>query len=228
MVYSSRLNFRMITIKQGSKGPEVKTLQQKLNLAVDGIFGLVTDEAVRNFQKSKGLTADGIVGNKTWAALGVAGQTKRLINEIVIHCSATPEGRDFSVAQIKTCHLARGFNDIGYHYVIYRDGSIHAGRSEALVGAHAPGHNTNSIGICYIGGYAADGKTCKDTRTPAQKAALVSLIKTLIAKYPTIKKIIGHRDTSPDLNHNGLIEPFEYIKGCPCFDAIPEYQNLIK
>lgn len=72
MVYSSKLNFRMITIKQGSKGPEVKTLQQKLNLAVDGIFGLVTDEAVRNFQKSKGLTADGIVGNKTWAALGVA------------------------------------------------------------------------------------------------------------------------------------------------------------
>lgn len=69
MVYSSKLNFRMITIKQGSKGPEVKTLQQKLNLAVDGIFGLVTDEAVRNFQKSKGLTADGIVGNKTWAHL---------------------------------------------------------------------------------------------------------------------------------------------------------------
>ncbi len=218
----------MTTIKIGSKGPDVKILQQKLNLAVDGIFGPITDEAVKAFQKSKGLSVDGVVGNKTWAALGIAAQAERFINEIIVHCSATPEGMDFSVARIRACHLARKFNDIGYHYVIYRDGSIHAGRPEALVGAHAPGHNTNSIGICYIGGYAADGKTCKDTRTPAQKAALITLIKTLIAKYPTIRKVMGHRDTSPDLNHNGIIEPFEYIKGCPCFDAIPEYQDLIK
>lgn len=218
----------MTTIKLGSRGADVKTLQQKLNLAVDGIFGPITDEAVRVFQRSKGLPADGIVGNKTWAALGVTTPAKRFINEIIVHCSATPEGRDFSVAQIRACHLARKFNDIGYHYVIYRDGSIHVGRSEALVGAHTPGHNTNSIGICYIGGYATDGKTCKDTRTPAQKSALVSLIKTLIAKYPTIKEVMGHRDTSPDLNHNGIIEPFEYIKGCPCFDAIPEYKSLLK
>lgn len=228
MVYSPKLNFRMTIIKKGNTGPDVKTLQQKLNLAVDGVFGPVTEEAVKAFQKSKGLVVDGIVGNKTWAALGVITQTKRFINEIIVHCSATPEGRDFSVEQIRACHLARKFNDIGYHYVIYRDGSIHAGRSEALVGAHTPGHNPNSIGICYVGGYAADGKTCKDTRTPAQKAALISLIKVLISKYPTIKRVMGHRDTSPDLNHNGLIEPFEYIKGCPCFDAIPEYQNLVR
>ncbi len=90
----------------------------------------------------------------------------RRITEIIIHCSATPEGKDFTVDDIRRWHLARHFADIGYHYVIYRDGSVHKGRAENIAGAHCLGHNAHCIGFCYIGGVAKDGKTPKDTRTP--------------------------------------------------------------
>ena len=93
-------------------------------------------------------------------------KTHRPVRDIIIHCSATPEGRDYTVADITSWHRQRGFSTIGYHYVIYRDGSIHCGRNIDSVGAHCQGHNTGSIGICYIGGVAADGHTPKDTRTP--------------------------------------------------------------
>ena len=76
----------------------------------------------------------------------------RKIKEIIIHCSATKEGRNFTVADIDRWHRERGFFCIGYHFVIYRDGSIHVGRSVEEVGAHCKGHNTVSIGVCYIGG----------------------------------------------------------------------------
>lgn len=206
----------MNTIKKGSKGEDVKVVQRKLNLQVDGIFGPLTDEAVREFQKAKGLDVDGIVGPKTWAALGVVTNNKRNITEIIVHCSATPKGEDFTIAQIKAAHLQRGFSDIGYHWVIYRDGSIHAGRSEAIAGAHCTGHNTNSIGVCYIGGCPA--RTDKnwmnkgeDTRTEAQKASLLKKLKELKAQYP--KAVIhGHRDFA--------------AKACPSFDATNEYKNI--
>ena len=83
----------------------------------------------------------------------------RNINKIIIHCSATPEGKNFTVKQIDACHRQRGFNGIGYHFVIYLDGSIHVGRALAKAGAHCKGNNAHSIGVCYIGGVAADGKT---------------------------------------------------------------------
>ena len=100
----------------------------------------------------------------------------RKINEIILHCSATAEGKDYTVADIDKWHKQRGFKCIGYHYVIYRDGSVHQGRPLNEIGAHTTGHNANSIGICYIGGCAKDGRTPKDTRTPQQKEALFSLI----------------------------------------------------
>lgn len=200
----------MTILKKGSKGAEVKTLQQKLNLMADGIFGPLTEEAVKEFQANNGLTVDGIVGQKTWDKLGVS-YNPRNIKEIIIHCSATPEGKDFTTAQIKQWHLARGFSDIGYHYVIYRDGSIHTGRAESVSGAHCTGHNIISIGVCYIGGVASDGKTPKDTRTDAQKAALVKLLKQLKAKYPQAK-IYPHYKFA--------------AKACPCFNAEEEYKNL--
>lgn len=174
----------METLRLGSRGQNVRLLQQALALHVDGIFGHITEEAVKAFQAEKGLSADGIVGSKTWAALGHK-QYRRSITKIILHCTATPEGRDFSVEQIRQCHLARGFSDIGYHYVVYRDGSIHVGRPESVVGAHCTGQNTCSIGVCYVGGEVADGShTPKDTRTPAQRRVLRELVNALLKKYP--------------------------------------------
>lgn len=137
----------------------------------------------------------------------------RQINKIVVHCSATPEGKDFTVDTIRDWHInGRGWKDIGYHYVIYRDGSIHKGRPEEQIGAHVTGHNSDSIGICYIGGVTSDGNTPKDTRTEAQKASLIKLLKELKAKYPRAE-IFGHRD-------------FTNLKACPSFDARKEYINI--
>ena len=135
----------------------------------------------------------------------------RKINEIIVHCAATREGRDFTVEDITRWHKARGFATIGYHYVIYRDGSIHEGRPLEQIGAHCVGHNKHSIGICYIGGCASDGKTPKDTRTPGQKEALLSLLRRLKARFPNAT-IHGHRDFA--------------AKACPSFDAFREYRQL--
>lgn len=135
----------------------------------------------------------------------------RTINKIIVHCSATPEGKDYTVCDITRWHKERGFKDIGYHYVIYRDGTIHEGRDVKLVGAHCTGQNVNSIGICYIGGVAIDGKTPKDTRTPAQKTSLLNLIRTLKVKYPGVK-VHGHREFAN--------------KACPSFDVQKEYKNI--
>lgn len=209
----------MTTLKKGSRGQEVKTLQQKLHLIDDGIFGVLTEEAVKEFQKANGLTADGIVGPKTWAALGFSSTSKRAITEIIIHCSATPEGENFTVDQIRDWHMrGNGWSDIGYHFVIYLDGSVHKGRDINKAGAHCTGHNTHSIGICYIGGCAPRStigwaNISKDTRTQQQKSALIKLIKELKSQYPGTKiNVYGHRDFS--------------IKPCPAFDAKTEYASL--
>ena len=135
----------------------------------------------------------------------------RKINEIIVHCAATREGRDFTVEDITRWHKARGFATIGYHYVIYRDGSIHEGRPLEQIGAHCVGHNKHSIGICYIGGCASDGKTPKDTRTPEQKEALLALLRRLKARFPNAT-IHGHRDFA--------------AKACPSYDAFREYRQL--
>lgn len=174
----------MQTLRLGSRGADVRTLQKALALHVDGVFGPVTEEAVRFFQSQKTLVADGIVGPATWAALDVK-LPGRSVSKIILHCTATPEGRDFSVEQIRQCHLARGFSDIGYHYVVYRDGSVHVGRPESVVGAHCSGQNSCSVGVCYVGGEEPDGSHHpKDTRTPAQKKALRELVASLQKEYP--------------------------------------------
>lgn len=128
----------------------------------------------------------------------------RKINKIILHCAATPEGKDFTVADIYRWHRARKFNGIGYHFVIYRDGSVHPGRSLSIAGAHCTGHNANSIGVCYIGGCAADGKTPKDTRTPAQRTALATLVKDLLKQYPGAT-VHGHNEFA--------------AKACPSFNV---------
>lgn len=135
----------------------------------------------------------------------------RKIDTIIIHCADTPEGRDDRAADIRRWHKAKGWDDIGYHYVIDLDGTIEPGRPIEKAGAHCVGYNANSIGVCYIGGADAQTRKPKDTRTQAQKAALLSLLKYLVAKYPGAK-IYGHRDFS--------------AKPCPSFDAKKEYENL--
>lgn len=135
----------------------------------------------------------------------------RKINEIIVHCAATPEGKNFKAADIDRWHRERKMKCIGYHYVVDLDGTVEPGRPESEIGAHCLGHNQNSIGACYVGGLAADGKTPEDTRTAAQKEALLALLKKLRAKYPKAS-IHGHRDFA--------------AKACPSFDATTEYKNI--
>lgn len=133
------------------------------------------------------------------------------VTEIIVHCTATKQGQPATVADVDRWHKAKGWAGIGYHYLVYLDGTIHQGRSENKIGAHCVGHNSHSIGVCYVGGLANDGKTAKDTRTEAQKAGLLKILKELKARYPNAK-IYGHRDFA--------------AKACPCFDAKAEYKGI--
>lgn len=130
----------------------------------------------------------------------------RTINKIIIHCSATPEGRHHTVKDIDRWHRDRGFAQVGYHWVVYLDGSIHPGRNENIIGAHTVGHNTDSIGICYIGGVDKLMKA-KDTRTADQKLALGELVDRLKCKYPDAT-VHGHNEFA--------------AKACPSFNVKTE------
>lgn len=136
----------------------------------------------------------------------------RQINYIIIHCSATKAGQDFRAKDIDRWHRERGWDGIGYHKVIDLDGTIEPGRSEAKPGAHCKGHNSDSIGICYIGGLDKNGKPA-DTRTELQKAALAGLVAGYKRRFPNAK-VVGHRDM-PNVH-----------KACPCFNAKEEYKNI--
>lgn len=152
----------------------------------------------------------------------------RFIDTIVVHCTATPEGKEYSLATIRGWHLKLGWSDIGYHFIVHLDGTIEEGRPIERIGSHVAGHNKDTVAISYIGGVAKDGKTAKDTRTSAQKVALEAKIAELIKRIPTVKFVKGHRDFSPDLNGDGKITAREWLKACPCFDAIPEYAHLLR
>lgn len=133
----------------------------------------------------------------------------RKIKKIIIHCSATVEGKDFHVEDVRRWHKQQGWQDVGYHYIIALDGTVEEGRRLELAGAHANGHNADSIGICYIGGLAPDGKTAKDTRTDAQKKSLRFLVDDLKKRFANVEV----------LGHNNLTK----AKACPCFDAKKEF-----
>ena len=136
----------------------------------------------------------------------------RQINKIIVHCSATREGENYTVDTIRSWHVdGRGWSDIGYHFYIDLYGEIHKGRDIAKIGAHCKGQNRNSIGICYCGGVEADGKTPKDTRLDCQKEALTAVLRTLKAMYP---EAVIH-------SHNDFAR-----KACPSFDATDEYKHL--
>jgi len=140
----------------------------------------------------------------------------RKIGLIVLHCTATKEGIDYSVDTIRDWHVnQRGFRNIGYHFLIHLDGTIEKGRPIEQAGAHAKGFNKYSIGIAYVGGLDSNGRP-KDTRMPAQVHALRRIVETLKIIY-SIEKVVGHRDLSVDLNGDGMISENEWMKQCPCF-----------
>ena len=168
------------------------------------------------------------------AACHNAGMT-RLINKIIIHCSASANGDSLFKGSLKagnlvtpvevidSWHKGRGFKraeafrkrqnasltSIGYHFVIYTSGAIVTGRHLDEIGAHVQGKNANSIGVCMIGTNAF---------TSAQWAALATLIKSLPTLLPNAK-VSGHRDNSPDLNGDGQVSRNEWLKICPGFDV---------
>lgn len=135
----------------------------------------------------------------------------RKINKIIVHCTATPAGRNVTAKEIDTWHRQRGFNGIGYHYVVKLDGVVEKGRPVEKIGAHCKGQNANSIGVVYVGGMSRDNTKPMDTRTPEQRIALSDLIAEIKRNYPGAS-IHSHYEFAP--------------KACPCFDAAKEYADL--
>jgi len=136
----------------------------------------------------------------------------RPINRIILHCTATPEGKHFDVATIRRWHVKdRGWKDIGYHYVIYIDGSVHEGRPVEQVGAHTSGHNSDSIGVVYVGGVDKNGKA-KDTLNEAQEVAMVNLIKALREEHGEMS-LHGHNEFA--------------AKACPSFKVKDKFGWLL-
>lgn len=147
----------------------------------------------------------------------------RPITHIVIHCSASPNGRPVTVEDIDRWHALRGFHralewvkringdlrHIGYHGVIYVDGTFVTGRHVEEIGAHVAGSNARSIGICLVG---------TDRFTVEQWDKLTVVISALREQYPGAH-VCGHRDFSPDKDGDGIVEPWEWLKTCPGFDV---------
>ena len=140
----------------------------------------------------------------------------RKINKIILHCTATREGRDYSVETMRGWHMRKGWSDIGYHYVVQLDGTINEGRPLKRQGAHVKGHNRGSIGISYVGGVEAERRNgkwiAKDTRTLKQKDSLDEFLKFLMAEYPEAT-LHGHNEFS--------------AKACPSFDVQEQYAYII-
>lgn len=144
---------------------------------------------------------------------------RRATQHIVIHTSATRAIQDIGVGEIRKWHKAQGWTDIGYHFVIRRDGTVQRGRARDAIGSHVKGWNAITLGICMVGGLANKAPYAPENNyTPAQWKALEALIRELLKVYPKAT-ILGHRDLSPDKNRDGKISPNEWVKQCPCFEA---------
>ena len=136
----------------------------------------------------------------------------RALKRIILHCTATPESKHFDVDTIRRWHVKdRGWKDIGYHYVIYIDGSVHEGRPIEQAGAHTSGHNADSIGITYVGGCDAKMKA-KDTLNEAQETAMVNLIKALREQHGELS-LHGHNEFA--------------AKACPSFKVKDKFGWLL-
>jgi N-acetylmuramoyl-L-alanine amidase len=152
-------------------------------------------------------------------------QNLKKIHTIYVHCSATIAGRWFDMADIRRMHQARTppFSREGYHFAILLDGAREHGRPMTMTGAHVRGNNMNTLGICMIGGLDENRKPA-DTFTEPQYDGLFELLFWLKPQLPGLKRIVGHRQVSPDLNGDGQITREEYLKECPCWhvpDKLP-------
>lgn len=146
----------------------------------------------------------------------------RTIERIFVHCTAGSQKA--TTNDLMREFKAKGWEYPGYHIVITADGKIHQLLEFEKVSNGVQGYNSTAINVAYTGGIDVNGKAV-DNRTPAQKQSLIRLLLRLRGKYPKAK-IMGHRDISPDKNGNGIVDPWERIKECPCFDAITEYKDI--
>lgn len=153
----------------------------------------------------------------------------RQIKRIFVHCTASWQ-RTTTVESLRKEFKDKGWKSPGYHWVVFPDGRLVGMQDEALPANGVKGYNQESIHVAWVGGigYNKEKKVvAADNRTLEQKAALFDLLTKLKLKYRDAV-IMGHRDISPDLNHNGVVDPWERIKECPCFDAMVEYMDINK
>lgn len=146
----------------------------------------------------------------------------RYIKNIIIHCSASSQ--EWNATDLLVEFRRKGWKNPGYHYAIEADGTIQPLLDEYRISNGVKGHNRNSINVAYIGGIDDKGNPV-DNRTNEQKESLIKLLKELKQRYPKAT-ICGHRDFSKDLNGNGIIDPWERMKACPCFDVKEEYKDI--
>ena len=213
----------MKLIQRGSLGASVKKWQKFLGIDDDGIFGNGTTKATIKWQQEHGLVADGIVGKLTVLEAEKQGFEKqpeytRDVNEIIVHITASNDNA--TVEDIRAGHIARGFSDIGYHWIVDRQGVVHKGRDESIIGSHTAGLNADTIGIAYI----ARGKDSDQNgeygkyMTESQRIALEKKIAELLVKYGLkVKDVSGHNQ-------------YNLGKACPCFKVqnSPEFIENIK
>ena len=146
----------------------------------------------------------------------------RSIKRIFVHCTAGSQRQ--TVDDLRAEFKRKGWKYPGYHYVVMPNGTISQMLGEQFVSNGVKGYNSTSVNVAYVGGIDSNGKAV-DNRTDAQKASLVKLFKELRGRYPNAQ-ILGHRDISPDTNGNGIVDPWERIKECPCFNAKDEYKDI--
>lgn len=147
----------------------------------------------------------------------------RTITRIFVHCTGSPQATT-TVSSLFAEFHRKGWSKPGYHYVVFPNGVIRQLLSESQVANGVKGYNRHSIHIAYVGGVDGNLRTL-DNRTEAQRKTLLRVLRALRKAYPNAQ-ILGHRDISPDTNHNGIVDPWERIKDCPCFDAKLEYKDI--
>jgi N-acetylmuramoyl-L-alanine amidase len=191
---------------------QIKSFQKKHGLVTDGIVGPQTRRVISELERPVSnsarvepnksaidvrlpnvLTPAPQRANADPKTINLDG-TARPISEIIVHCTATPEGRYYDRRDVNAWHKQRGWSMIGYHYLVLLDGTIQVGRPIGMVGAHCENHNFGTIGVSYVGGLTKDAKTAKDTRTPQQRASLTWLVSALKTKHGIRKRAKGHNE----------------------------------